>query len=148
MASSPRSCCASLFGGLGCGRALSGPLLGPRVRCGRPLARCRDHGFGIGADLFELGAQLLHRLFGGLACGRALSGPLLGARLRCGRPLARCCDLGFGIGADLFKLGAQLLQTPFMRLGGGRALGRSLNVAFGSLLLRCADLCPRRSGAA
>ena len=79
----------SLFCGLACGGALSGPLLSPRVRCGRTLARCHDHGFGIGADLFELGAQLLRSLFGGLARGRALSSPLLSACLRCRRPLAR-----------------------------------------------------------
>jgi hypothetical protein len=135
-----------LFGGLGCGRALSGPLFGALLRCGRPLAGRRDHGFGIGADMFELGAQLLHRLFGGLACGGTLSGPLLGALLRCGRPLAGRHDLGFGIGADLFKLGAQLLHTPFVCFCGGRALGRSLSLSFGSLLLRRAGLCPRRSG--
>ena len=122
----------------------AGPLLGARLGCGRPLARCRDHGFGIGADLFELAAQLLHCLFGRLAGGRALGRPLLGARFRCGRPLARCRDLGLGIGAQLLKLGTQLLQAPFVRLCRGRALGRSLNTLFGSLLLHRAEVCARR----
>jgi hypothetical protein len=116
------------------------------LRPGGPLARRRDDGLGISADLFELGAQLLHRLLGGLACSRALRSPLLSARLRSNRLFARRRNLGFGIGAQLFKLGTQSLYRLFVRLGGGRTLSLSFKVLFGNLLLRCADRSARLSG--
>jgi hypothetical protein len=121
-------------------------LLSSLVRCGRPLARSRDHSFGIRADLLELRAQLLHRLLGRLARGRALGSPLLGACLRSVCPLARSRDLGFGVGAHLIKLGPQALHGLFVRLGCGRTLGSSFKVAFGDLLLCSAGRSARLVG--
>ena len=57
-------------------------MCGARLRCGSSLAGRGDLSLGIGADLFKLGAQLLHTPFVRLCGGRSL-GRSFGVSLGC-----------------------------------------------------------------
>ena len=76
----------------------------------------RDLGGGVGFDLFELAAHLLHGLFAGRLCGSPLGDPLLGTGLGRARPLIGPRNLGGGVGFDLFELAAHVdLHAPGVR---------------------------------